>query len=324
MLATDVLTAGEGAEIPHFAATLAKNKLTLERGSTQTLQVNVGYLCNMACKHCHFDAGPTRREIMSAATMAEVIAFAGRVPFPVIDITGGAPELVPGIDFFIEELRPLAGRLIFRSNLTALAGSGGDALLALLKNNRVSIVASLPAANASQVEAQRGSGVFSSCISMLQRLNAEGYGQAGSGLELDIVANPTGAFLPVSQCRAEEKCKRDLAQKWGVVFNHLYTFANVPLGRFQKWLLQSGNYDQYMRRLFENFNPATIDGLMCRTLVSVSWDGYLADCDFHLAAGLYLGGAPRHVSEFAVAPEAGTPILTGDHCYACTAGSGFT
>lgn len=311
-------------EIPPFAATLAKNRLTLERGSTQTLQVNVGYLCNMACRHCHLEAGAARSEVMSRATMAAVIAFAGRVPFQVIDITGGAPELVPDIKFFVQELRPLAGRLIFRSNLTALAETGGASLLALLKKNRVAIVASLPAANAAQLEAQRGSGAFASCISMLRRLNAEGYGQEGSGLELDIVANPTGAFLPLPQCRAEEKFKRDLAQKQGVVFNHLYTFANVPLGRFQKWLVNSGNYDQYMRRLVDNFNPATIDGLMCRTLVSVSWDGYLADCDFHLAAGLYLGGAPRHVSEFCAAPGPGTPILTGDHCYACTAGSGFT
>lgn len=312
------------SEIPHFAVTLDKNGLALARTGAHTLQVNVGYICNMACKHCHLDAGPTRREIMSAATMAEVIALARRVPFQVIDITGGAPELVPRIELFIEELRPLAGKLIFRSNLTALSGPGGDGLLALLKRNRLAIVASLPAANAAQLEAQRGSGVFAVCISMLQRLNDEGFGQEGSGLELDIVANPTGAFLPVSQCRAEEKFKQDLAQKWGIVFNHLYTFANVPLGRFQKWLLTSGNYEQYMRRLFENFNPATIHGLMCRSQISVSWDGYLADCDFHLAAGLYLGGGKRHVSEFAAAPAVGTPILTGDHCYACTAGSGFT
>lgn len=310
--------------IPHFAGTLEENSLALCRGETRTLQVNVGYLCNMACRHCHLEAGPARREIMSLETMNDVIGFARRVPFSIIDITGGAPELVPGIEFLIEELAPLAGKIILRSNLTALAGFGDDLFLRSLKNHLVSITASFPAANSSQLEAQRGPGVFSTSIAMLQQLNRLGYGEEGTGLELNLVANPTGAFLPVSQCQAEQKIKRDLARKWGIVFNHLYTFANAPLGRFEKWLKESGNYEEYLHRLIENFNPATIEGLMCRTLVSVSWDGYLFDCDFNLAAGIYSGGRPLHVSELSSVPEEGTPILTGDHCYACTAGSGFT
>jgi radical SAM/Cys-rich protein len=256
--------------------------------------------------------------------MAAVVACARRFPFAAVDLTGGAPELVPGLPLLIEQLAPLTPKLLLRSNLTALDAAGADALLALCRAHRVTLVASFPATNAAQAEAQRGEGVFARSVAMLQRLNACGYGVPGSGLELHLVANPAGAFLPAAQKATEARFRRDAERRWGIVFNHLFTFANAPLGRFRRWLETSGNYATYMQKLAQSFNPCTVEGLMCRTLLSVDWDGTLYDCDFNLAAGLPLGGTRRHVAELAELPATGTPIATGEHCYACTAGSGFT
>ncbi len=307
-----------------FARTLAEQRLTLTRGDTQTLQLNLGFLCDLACRHCHLDAGPQRREVMSRTTMEEVIAYAKRVPFAVIDITGGAPELVPDLHFLLQSLAPLTGKLMLRSNLTAIAEEGRQALLETCVSQRVAIVASFPSLSANQANAQRGGGVFERSLVTLRQLNALGYGLPGSGLELDLVASPAGAFLPAGQAQAEKRFKRELADKWGIVFNQLYTFANVPLGRFRTWLEQSGNFDNYLGSLRGAFNPCTIEGLMCRELVSVAWDGTLYDCDFNLAAGLPLGVERKHVSQLQQRPDSGVPISTGEHCFACTAGSGFT
>jgi len=194
----------------------------------------------------------------------------------------------------------------------------------LCKKHRVVIVASFPSLDPSQAESQRGEGTFQDSIAVLKRLNSLGYGQEGSGLELDLVSNPTGAFLPPSQAQAEKRFRQELERKWGIVFNHLFTFANVPLGRFRSWLKRSGNYQKYMEKLASHFNPGAVEGLMCRTLVSVSWDGYLYDCDFNLAERLPMDGRKIHVSEMVAPPEPGTPIAVSDHCYACTAGTGFT
>lgn len=305
-----------------FAETLARHGLSLVREAASTLQVNVGRLCNQACRHCHLRAGPGRLEVMPSRTMDDVAAYAGRCRFAVIDVTGGAPELVPGIEGFLERLAPLAPRLMLRSNLTALAGR--DHLIELLARLRAAVVASFPSTHSGQTDAQRGDGVFETTLGTLRRLNAAGYGREGTGLELDLVSNPAGAFLPPGQAQAEERARRDLARKWGIEFNHLYTFANMPLGRFRAWLRASGNLDDYLKKLAEAFNPCTVDGLMCRTLVSVDWEGFLHDCDFNLARGFGLGGRRRHVSEMPGPPAVGDPIATGDHCYACTAGAGFT
>lgn len=307
-----------------FARTLAEKHLSLTRGETRTLQLNLGFLCDLACRHCHLEAGPHRREVMSRATMDQVIAYADRVPFKVIDITGGAPELVPDLPYLLQKLAPLTDRLMLRSNLTAIAGAGRMALLDTCAAQRVAIVASFPSLNAGQANAQRGDGVFERSLETLRQLNGLGYGLPGSGLELDLVASPAGAFLPVGQAQAEKRFKRDLADKWGIVFNQLYTFANVPLGRFRQWLQRSGNFDSYLASLREAFNPCTVEGLMCRQLVSVAWDGSLYDCDFNLAADLPLGGERQHVSQLQQRPPTGAPIATGEHCFACTAGSGFT
>lgn len=305
-----------------FDACLVRHGLELRRSDTATLQVNVGLRCNQACTHCHQEAGPARSEAMGPETMEAVAAYAERARFAAIDVTGGAPELVPGIGPFVERLAAAAPRILFRSNLTALAER--EELIGVLAASRAAIVTSFPSLSRSQAEAQRGAGTWESTLRMLERLNAAGYGREGTGLELDLVSNPVGAFLPPAQGPAEERFRRELERRWGVRFNHLYAFVNVPLGRFRRWLEASGNLEAYLGRLAGAFNPCALEGLMCRTLVSVGWDGFLHDCDFNLAAGLALGGRRTHVSELAGPPAPGSTVATGDHCYACTAGSGFT
>jgi radical SAM/Cys-rich protein len=323
-----VVVQGVGCEassggVEPFPVILSRYGLELVRGDTCTLQINTGLLCNQACRHCHLSAGPDRRELMGQKTVNEVVAYAQRASFPVIDITGGAPELNPHLVQLIERLTPLTQKLMLRSNLTTLVDRKLDHLIDVCKANRVVIISSLPSLHASQTDAQRGKGVLDRCIVALRKLNGAGYGRDDMGLELDLVSNPTGAFLPPSQEGAERKFRHDLERKWGVVFNQLFTFANVPLGRFRDWLVASGNYESYMKRLTSNFNPSTVHALMCRTLISVSWDGYLFDCDFNLAKGLFFAGRKTHVSKMD-APSEGIPIVVSDHCYACTAGSGFT
>jgi radical SAM/Cys-rich protein len=311
-------------DVDSFVQTIGQRNLTLERVASSTLQVNTGLLCNLACRHCHLEAGPTRKEIMSADTVADVLKFAKRFSFKVIDVTGGAPEMNPFIFDLLSGLAPLTPRLLLRSNLVAMSGSLREKMAELCCREKVTIVASFPALNEAQAESQRGHGVFSESLEILRYLNGLGYGQAGSGLELDLVSNPAGAFMPTGQEAQEARFHELLLSKWGVVFNNLYSFANVPLGRFEKWLRQTGNYKNYMAKLAKNFNAAALDGVMCRNLISVAWDGYLYDCDFNQAAKLPLGGVKTHISELSHLPGEGDPIAVGDHCYACTAGSGFT
>ncbi|HWS15626.1 MAG TPA: arsenosugar biosynthesis radical SAM (seleno)protein ArsS [Candidatus Methylomirabilis sp.] len=315
---------GRTAPVKPFADTLARHGLTLVRDRVHSLQVNTGYLCNLRCRHCHLEAGPSRKEIMSRETMEAVIAFAGRFSFPCVDITGGAPEMVPDLPFLLAGLSALTPRLMLRSNLSALDPPGRDALLDLCVARRVVLVVSIPSTNASQMDSQRGSGAAETGVAMLRKMNAVGYGVEGSGLELNLVSSPVGAFLPPPQAQTETKFRQDLLRKRGITFNALYSFANVPLGRFRTWLVNSGNHDRYLQTLAEGFNPCAVEGLMCRTLLSVSWDGYLYDCDFNLAAGRPAGNRKVHVSDVRELPAPGVPIVAGDYCYACTAGSGFT
>ena len=307
-----------------FSQTLTQHGLGLVRERTRILQINVGLVCNQACRHCHLSAGPDRQENMDSETVREVLAYARRGDFETIDITGGAPELNPHIVQLIEECSAMAPRVMFRSNLSALNDGTRDHLMDLLRACRAVIVASFPSLNDTQADAQRGKGIFRKSIEALQRLNAMGYGQEGSGLELNLVSNPAGAFLPPSQEQTEKRFREVLKKKWGIQFNHLFSFANVPLGRFRQWLLQSGNLEGYLKKLAMNFNPCAVEGLMCKTLVSISWDGYLFDCDFNLAKGQHMGGHRIHVTEMEGAPVSGSPIAVGGHCYTCTAGSGFT
>jgi radical SAM/Cys-rich protein len=305
-----------------FGETLVRHGLELRRERTAALQVNVGLACDLSCRHCHLEAGPQRREMMDASTMSAVIDCARRLRFASIDITGGSPELVPGIDHLVRSLAPLTPRLVLRTNLTALEGEGAAGLLELYRELKVVLVASLPSTNASQTSAQRGAGVWERSVAALQRVNAAGYGVAG-GLELDLVSNPSGAFLPPGQQQAEKKFRSDLLRRYGITFNSLYTFVNVPLGRFRDFLERSGNLEAYLAKLREGFNPCALSGVMCRSQLSVDWQGRLFDCDFHLASGVTHQGA-AHVSGLTELPAPGTPIPVADYCYACTVGSGFT
>ena len=306
-----------------FKVTLAQHNLKLTRNITHTLQVNLGFLCNQVCRHCHLDAGPGRKDNMAAETVDAVIAYAARSNFETIDITGGAPELNSHLPRLIEEISPHAARIMLRSNLSAMKDKLPD-LVDLLKRHRVAIVASFPSVNMTQSDSQRGEGIFQESITVLKLLNTVGYGSNRSDLVLDLVSNPAGAYLPPAQEQAEKRFHQILENRWGIVFNNLYNFANVPLGRFRDWLIKSNNFENYLSKLSSSFNTCAVEGLMCRSLVSVGWDGHLYDCDFNLARGLPMGGRKIHVSEMAAPPDPGSPIATADHCYTCTAGSGFT
>jgi radical SAM/Cys-rich protein len=326
MNADNVLQERAGAEksLEPFRQTLLRHGLCLERDKTTILQINVGLRCNQVCRHCHLSAGPGQKENMDSETAEAVIGYAARSGFEAIDITGGAPELNPNIEKLIEGLSPLTPRLMFRSNLSAITEEDRAPLMALLKDKGAVIIASFPSLDEAQADAQRGSGIFNRSIETLRKLNSMGYGRQGTGLELDLVSNPAGAYLPSPQDKAAKRFREVLLKKWGIVFNNLYAFANVPLGRFRTWLKESGNLGSYMDRLAAGFNPCAVEGLMCRSWVSISWDGYLYDCDFNLAGGLPMGKGKMHVSEMPGPPPPGSPIAVADHCFTCTAGAGFT
>ncbi len=307
-----------------FSQTLEQHGVTLERKKTQILQINMGLLCNQSCKHCHLSAGPGRKEIMDINTVNQILAFQEKCQFSIVDITGGAPEMNPNLPCLIEHISHITGSVLLRSNLSALYDLQDDQLLKVLKDNQVGIVCSFPSLNSGQTDSQRGKGAFNKHIQALRMLNRHGYGLEETGLQLNLVSNPPGAFLPSSQPATEKRYRDVLEKKWGIVFNKAFSFANIPLGRFKDWLIRSGNYDRYMMELNKNFNPCTLDGLMCRNLVSISWDGFLFDCDFNLAADLYKGNRKRHITQVESCDFKGEKIAVDNHCYACTAGSGFT
>lgn len=269
------------------------------------------------------EAGPDRPQTMNRKTMEQVIDFAGKHSFRTADITGGAPELVQDIGLLLQGLGAVVDRLILRTNLVLLLDDRYSDLLELLRSRKVCLIASFPSTNEKQADAQRGTGTWEKSVAMLHRLNASGYGMPGSKLELFLVSNPAGAFLPAGQCAAEKKFRSDLARKWDIHFTGLYTLANVPLGRFRSWLEASGNLEGYLSKLAAAFNPATLPSLMCRSQLTVSWDGFVYDCDFNLAADLPLSGDRIHISELDALPG-DAAIMTDYHCYACTAGAGFT
>ena len=306
-----------------FKAALAQHNLKLIRNITRTLQINLGLLCNQACRHCHLKAGPGRQENMDAKTVDAVISYAARNRFETIDITGGAPELNPHLPRLIKFIAPHASRIMLRSNLSAMQDKLPE-LADLLIQHHVAIVASFPSVNLTQTDSQRGEGIFKESVTVLKQLNKMGYGSRNSYLILDLVSNPAGAYLPPDQEQADKRFHQVLESRWGVVFNNLFNFANVPLGRFRDWLIKSNNFEGYLSKLASSFNPCAVEGLMCRSLVSVGWDGYLYDCDFNLARGLPMGGRKIHVSKMTAPPDPGSLIATADHCYTCTAGSGFT
>jgi radical SAM/Cys-rich protein len=295
----------------------------LKAAGIETLQVNVGKLCNQTCRHCHVDAGPTRTEIMTRETAELVIAALRRYDIKTVDITGGAPELNPHFDYLVTEARALGRHVIDRCNLTVFFVEGKQCLPEFLRAQQVEITASLPCYLEKNVEAQRGKGVYAKSLEALRCLNRLGYGQPGTGLVLNLVYNPIGPSLPPPQEQLEADYRQQLGEKYGVVFNHLYTLTNMPINRFLLDLTRHGNYERYMELLLEKFNPATVDDLMCRSLVSVGWDGTLYDCDFNQMLEMPVDhGLPNHLRDFDAFLLARREIRTGAHCFGCTAGSG--
>jgi radical SAM/Cys-rich protein len=312
------------APVPQFESRLGRAGLfPLTATGIGVFQINVGKLCNQTCRHCHVDAGPDRREVMDRRTAELCVAALARTDIPVVDITGGAPELNPSFRWLVAECRALGRHVMDRCNLTVLLLRPQADLPEFLAAHAVEIVCSLPYFRPAQTDAQRGDGVFGKSIDALRRLNALGYGQEGTGLVLNLVHNPVGAFLPPRQEALEAQFRRELSARHGVVFNRLFTITNMPISRFLEFLIESGNYEAYMERLAGAFNPAAAAGVMCRQTISVGWDGTLYDCDFNQMLELPVGfGAPAHVRDFDPARLAARRIVTGSHCYGCTAGAG--
>jgi len=287
------------------------------------MQINVGKLCNQTCRHCHVDAGPDRIERMSRETAEYCIRALAKTDIPTVDLTGGAPELNPQFRWLVEQAHGLGRHVIDRCNLSVLLLPSQVDLAEFLAAHRVEIIASLPSYRASQTDAQRGDGIFEKSIEALRRLNQLGYGQPDSGLALNLVYNPVGAFLPPKQEAIEAQFRKELRARYGVEFNHLYTITNMPISRFLEFLVESGNYEQYMERLANAFNPTAAAGVMCRYTISVSWDGTLYDCDFNQMLDLPVDhGAPAHIRDFDPVQLNQHQILTRNHCYGCTAGTG--
>lgn len=307
-----------------FAQKLSRHSISLRRARPEILQVNVGKLCNLTCVHCHVNAGPKRKEIMSRETIDRIIDWLAETDIPIVDLTGGAPEMIPDFRYFIERVKELqpTRHVIDRCNLTILLERAYEDLGEFLATNKVEIIASMPCYSAENVNAQRGEGVFEGSIAALQLLNSLGYG-IDPGLPLHLVYNPVGAFLPPSQAELEADYKLEFKKHFGIVFNNLYTLTNLPIGRFASYLRHNNKLDEYMELLIDAFNPATIDGLMCRNTISVGWRGEVYDCDFNQQLGMQWNNGTR-IFLWGVDPEEieNREILTGNHCFGCTAGAG--
>ncbi len=313
-----------------FNAKIADHALTLPPLSIETLQLNVGKLCNQACRHCHVDASPIRTEMMDRRTAERVIEILAAHPqITTLDITGGAPELNPNFEFLVREARRLDRHVMVRHNLTVQfdghpqKDGGMEGLPAFFAQYRCEVVSSLPYYSQYFTDKQRGRGVFEKSVEALRRLNSVGYGIPESGLMLHLVYNPVGAFLPAAQGGLEVDYKRELQQKFGVRFNNLYTITNMPIHRFKEDLLRHNGYNEYMTKLTNAFNPAAALGVMCRTMISVDYDGRLSDCDFNQMLDLPLAGsASRTIFDWNFEILMGRQIVFADHCFGCTAGAG--
>ncbi len=287
-----------------------------------TIQVNLGYLCNKECAHCHIRAGPDRTEMMNWKTMYSIIEHVNKVKPKLVDITGGAPEMNPFLDKFVSELTKHGHRVQVRTNLTVLVEGERDKFIQMYRENRVKLVASLPCYEAAEVDSVRGDGTFEDSVVILKALNKAGYG-IEERLQLDLVFNPEDAFLPPNQSNLEEVFKLRLMEDFGVVFNHLITITNMPVGRFEDKLREDGSLETYMGLLKKTYNPETLDALMCRTQISVDYDGTLYDCDFNLANKMPISNKPN-INDYSLDLKTyGTRrIVTGPHCFGCTAGEG--
>ena len=281
-------------------------------------------MCNQVCKHCHVDAGPDRKEIMTRKTMLQCLeALKSNPQLITVDLTGGAPEMNPDFSWFVEEIKRLERHVIVRCNLTILlANKKYHDLPAFYKQHNIEVVCSLPFYTQDRTDRQRGNGVFEDSIKALQMLNELGYGKEGTGLILNLVYNPAGAFLPPLQLSLEKEYKKVLMDKYSIEFNSLFAITNLPISRFLDYLLQSGNYEKYMGKLVDAYNPVAAENVMCRNTISIGWDGYLYDCDFNQMLELKLACSSNHISQFNTEILNNRNIMVGQHCYGCTAGSG--
>lgn len=314
-----------GAHFPAFAHKLHESGLLpLRPSGLAVMQINVGKMCNQTCRHCHVDAGPDRTEIMTRETMQLCLDALAQTDIPVVDLTGGAPEMNPDFRWLVEQISALGRETIVRCNLTIIvANKKYHDLPEFFARHRVRVVSSLPHFSAGRTDAQRGEGVFERSIRALKMLNAVGYGVEGSGLSLDLVYNPSGAFMPGNQASLEREFKQRLGREHGIVFNNLLTITNLPVSRFMEYLLESGNYESYMEKLIAAYNPVAAANVMCRSTLSIGWDGQLYDCDFNQQLDLPVAAtAPQHIRDFNEVALSERSIVINQHCYGCTAGAG--
>lgn len=305
----------------HFKERTMEQGGLFSKSTLSTLQVNVTRKCNLVCKHCHLECGPNRTEVMERGVMESVIECFRHNEFSILDITGGAPEMCADLPFLLEQLRPHAKKIIVRTNLTILSEPDYQAFIDHYCRNKVELVASLPFYTKERTDRARGIGVYDRSIEVLKKLNERGYGFQGE-LKLHLVFNPSGAFLPADQEQLRGEYQRALGENYGIHFNELYNITNMPIGRFKNWLIRSENYEDYMQRLEDAYNPTLLPLLMCRDMVSVDYDGTLYDCDFHLATGYKIAYEKKNIHDYRSDSFPVREICTLDYCYGCTAGSG--
>lgn len=322
LAAMDLMQIARGDQKADFAGKLRDERLELARDRLDILQVNLGKLCNQACRHCHVDASPTRTEIMTRETIDRIASFLEQSDVQTVDLTGGAPELNPDFRAFVQRIRAQGRRVMVRCNLTVIFEPGQEDLPEFYRAHEIELVCSLPCYLEENVDEQRGRGAFTKSIRALQILNDVGYGQPGTGLELHLVYNPVDASLPPPQAELEADYKEELKARYDITFNKLYTITNMPISRFGDFLKRRGIYDRYVQTLRDNFNPHTIDNLMCRSLISVGWQGEVYDCDFNQMLDMHAFG--REVKLWEVTPDdlIGRDVRVDDHCFGCTAGAG--
>jgi radical SAM/Cys-rich protein len=315
----------KSGELPTFKDKISEtNQFPLKAKKLEILQVNVGYMCNQVCEHCHVDAGPDRKEIMTQETMQQILDVIKTTGAHTLDLTGGAPEMNPHFRWFVEEATKIGVKdFIVRSNLTIIrANKKYHDLPDFFKKHNIHVVSSMPHWTRGKTDKQRGEGVFDMSIKALQELNARGYGMPNSDLKLDLVYNPSGAFLPGDQMAMEKEFKKALLEDFGIQFHNLFAITNLPIARFLDYLIASENYEDYMYQLVDAYNPSAVANVMCTNTLSVSWDGYLYDCDFNQMLALPVNSKSKHISEYKQELLEGREIVISQHCYGCTAGAG--
>ena len=312
-------------ELPTFAKKIEETgQFPLRPKKLEILQINLGYMCNQVCEHCHVDAGPDRKEIMTKETMLQCLEVIKNTNAPTLDLTGGAPEMNPNFRWFVNEASKAGIKdFIVRSNLTIIrANKKYYDLPEFFKKHNIHVVSSMPHWTRGKTDKQRGTGVFDTSIKALQDLNAIGYGLPNSKLKLDLVYNPSGAFLPGDQVSMERDFKNALLEDFGIQFHNLFTITNLPVSRFLDYLIASDNYEDYMYSLVDAYNPSAVENVMCTHTISVSWDGYLYDCDFNQMLKLKVASSVKHISEYNEEVLNNRTIIISQHCYGCTAGAG--